>query len=554
MLGAEQRCEQLERKVEQLTQQVDLLLKSRRRSEAEHQKTIRKLERDVAERDEKLEEAWKLIAWFQRTFMGSDSEKISEEKGETESNGTKAQADELGEENKDSNRYGNQSQEASEFKRPRGQQRNSKGHGRTKQERPQDTETRALDIPGGCSCDKCGKPYLVLKQTQDSELAEMQLLVYWIAYQRKKYVSQCNCNGKRIRVAEPPAKLIPKSRIGNSLWVHLVVAKLLHGVPTSRTLQELSLCGFTLAQGTVTGGLKIINDLLEPLYEAIVNHCRGASLWNADETTWRVFDADKTRWWLWLVASNDAVAYLLDRSRSKKVPTEFFAGSSGTLMTDRLASYKGLHSGILKAWCWVHQRRDVYNIFKGVKKLKKWAKDWLDEITVLFTLNHKRFKAWQENKELPLAQKELEACIKKLKERWEQELREPKLHPQQKTVLLSFKRHWTGLCIFIHDPRIPMHNNRAERLLRNAVIIRKNSYGSGAEWSGHLAAKLFSLFQTWLINGLDPRALLQDYLDQCSKRGKAAKPPPDIGQFMPWTMSVERKQEFALPASYSRPG
>jgi len=55
-----------------------------------------------------------------------------------------------------------------------------------------------------------------------------------------------------------------------------------------------------------------------------------------------------------LIASDDAVAYILDPSRSKKVPTEFFAGSAGVLMTDRLASYKALQDAIRKAWCWVH--------------------------------------------------------------------------------------------------------------------------------------------------------------------------------------------------------
>ncbi|MBK7747950.1 MAG: hypothetical protein IPI39_11925 [Candidatus Obscuribacter sp.] len=34
-----------------------------------------------------------------------------------------------------------------------------------------------------------------------------------------------------------------------------------------------------------------------------------------------------------------------------------------------------------------------------------------------------------------------------------------------------------------------MDNNRAERLLRGAVNLRKNSNGSGAAWSGQLAAK-----------------------------------------------------------------
>jgi transposase len=114
------------------------------------------------------------------------------------------------------------------------------------------------------------------------------------------------------------------------------------------------------------------------------------------------------------------------------------------------------------------------------------------------------------------------------------------------------KRHWPGYTIFLEDPRLPLHNNRAERLLRNPVIMRKNSFGSGAPWAGHLAARFFSIFQTWLINGLDPKALLLDYFNECSKI--PGKPPADISQFMPWSMSDERRRKFALPDAYERPG
>ncbi len=136
---------------------------------------------------------------------------------------------------------------------------------------------------------------------------------------------------------------------------------------------------------------------------------------------------------------------------------------------------------------------------------------------------------------------------------FEQELKTPNaLSKQQLTVLNSLKRHWQGLTLFLSDPRIPLHNNRAERLLRNTVIIRKGSYGSGAEWSGKLAAKLFSIFQTCLINGLDPQAVLADYFEECSKN--PGPPLADVSQFLPWTMSEDRKTAFALPKSYTPPG
>jgi transposase len=117
----------------------------------------------------------------------------------------------------------------------------------------------------------------------------------------------------------------------------------------------------------------------------------------------------------------------------------------------------------------------------------------------------------------------------------------------QLKVLKSLKRHWTGLTVFVDDPRVPMDNNRAERLLRTPVVGRKNYLGSGSEWSGHFAAKMFTIFQTWLMNGLDPYAMLLDYFEECSKI--SGKPPPALAPFLPWQMSQDRRAEFQLAQS-----
>jgi transposase len=537
---SERRAAALEIRVKELEDENSKLRKARWATEDFLQKTICKLEKEVSDRDKKIEKLNKQVTWLKNQKFGTKTEKSRPE-------ATEAIAEEsaVGE-----------SEPSKNGRKKRGQQPGSKGHGRTDRTGLPVLETVPLDISGGCACRQCGKAYLRLPVTDDSSLAEIAIMLFQVMYQRYKYVSQCDCEGKKIEVAPPPAKLYPRTNVGNTLWVHLVVQKFLHGVPTNRTLKDLSLYGFSLAEGTVTGGLKVIDGLLEQLQDEIVKRCRVADLWNADETTWHILDAGKTKWWLWLIASDDAVAYILDPSRSKKVPSEFFAGSCGVLMTDRFASYKSLQDAIRKAWCWVHVRRDIHNVLLGVPKLKKWAKQWLKEIATLFVVTHQRFQLWEQNKTLGAvwkhAQLAVEQQVEKLKWLWETELEKGDLHDEQKKILRSMKRHWDGLTLFVEDPRIPLHNNRAERLLRNAVILRKNSYGSGTHWAGNLAAKLFSIFQTWLINGLDPQALLLDYFNACSKTPGRA--PPDVSQFLPWTMSAERKECFALPASYKRPG
>ena len=53
-----------------------------------------------------------------------------------------------------------------------------------------------------------------------------------------------------------------------------------------------------------------------------------------------------------------------------------------------------------------------------------------------------------------------------------------------------------------------MDNNAMERRLRARPWARKNYYGSGAEWSGRLAAMLFSLLATLAMWGINARLWL----------------------------------------------
>ena len=43
------------------------------------------------------------------------------------------------------------------------------------------------------------------------------------------------------------------------------------------------------------------------------------------------------------------------------------------------------------------------------------------------------------------------------------ELARGELRPEQEKILKSLRRHWTGLCVFVDHPQVPMDNNTAER-------------------------------------------------------------------------------------------
>jgi transposase len=114
-------------------------------------------------------------------------------------------------------------------------------------------------------------------------------------------------------------------------------------------------------------------------------------------------------------------------------------------------------------------------------------------------------------------------------------------------VLDSLHNHWDGLPVCVARPAGAMDNNAAERALRNPVVGRKNSYGSGSIWRAHLAAMLFSVLQTVLLWDLNPRHWLHAFFQACvDNRGQT---PLDLRAFLPWQMTDERKHQLAQPVS-----
>jgi transposase len=112
-------------------------------------------------------------------------------------------------------------------------------------------------------------------------------------------------------------------------------------------------------------------------------------------------------------------------------------------------------------------------------------------------------------------------------------------------VLQSLLDHWSGLTVFVEHPEVPMDNNRAENSIRNPVNGRKNYYGSGSIWSAELAATLFSILQTLVLWGINPRHWLRLYLQACADNG--GKAPRNIEPFLPWAMDEERRAELSRP-------
>jgi transposase len=438
--------------------------------------------------------------------------------------------------------------------RPRGQQRAQPGPTR-RDYSPLPAEEELYDLADAdknCPC--CGLPFAAFPGTQDSTVVEIDVRAHRRIIRRKRYQPTCTCPDNRGIITAPgPAKLIPKSIFGISLWVEVLLDKYLFYRPTYRLLADLQTHELDLSQGSLTDGLKRLTPLFEPLYQELVKHSQKQKLWHADETRWLVFVtcAGKVghRWYLWVFHADEVVVFVLAMGRAQEVPeTHFGPVNSGIMVVDRYKAYQAIDKVkaglIVLAFCWAHQRRDFLDLTRSWPQLEDWALGWVTRIRELYQLNDKRVAVSAEPTEFAAADRDVREQVAKMEKQAEAELAEPHLHPAKQGVLESMGNHWTGLTVFVEHAEVPMDNNTAERVERGPVVGRKNYYGSASLWSGRLAAMLFSVFQTLALWNLNPRVWLTEYLQACAHAGGRA--PADVGLFLPWNLSEEKRKEWSL--------
>ena len=264
------------------------------------------------------------------------------------------------------------------------------------------------------------------------------------------------------------------------------------------------------------------------MYEGMVQHSQGQTLWHADETRWLVFVVLEgkvgDRWYLWVFHSAEVVVFVLAAGRSHDVPEEHFGPveGRGILVVDRYKAYQAIdkvQSGrIVLAFCWARVRRDFLTVAGVGRTRKTWAWDWVGQIGRLYHLNDERLKVRGDAVAFAVANSALRAAVTSFGERGQSELREAALPAAQRKVLESLGDHWSGLTVFVEHPEVPIGTTNTAETLGTwpCCVGRKNYYGSGSVWSGELAAMLFSLFQTLCLWGLNPRLWLAAYLGACT--------------------------------------
>jgi len=460
---------------------------------------------------------------------------------------------------------------AEKGKRPRGAVPGHAGNGR---KIPSDLPVIEVVLEASASdlmCKKCGLPAND-KPLMDSVSYQISVEKRYILKKliRKAYGTACGCDEQpTIIMAPPAAQIIPKGKYSEEIWTDILISKYMGHMPVNRQLFEMVQSGLDIKSGMVFNGLeKIWFDFLKPLYELLLSDLRLEGRWHADETRWRMFlDEYGKLWYMWAFRSEKIVAFVLDPTRAASVPLKTLFGLSiwdtekmrlgevpvalaeadmKKLNVDRYSAYKVLakYGLALLAYCWAHVRRDFINIqkkFPDDLELRRWAEEWVVKIAELYRLNNERVKYPKGSEPFLQYDTRLKKALGEMKTDSEKKYDDD----AQAAAMNSMREHWNGLVLFVEYPELPMDNNLMENGIRPCALGRNNFLGNHSIWGGNLAACMYSIIQTCLLNKINPRDYLLHYFNVCAN-SRGNMDSDKTRACLPYNLDAATKGKMAL--------
>jgi transposase len=368
------------------------------------------------------------------------------------------------------------------------------GHVGTRRPKPPPERVDAREEHQADCCPTCGGPLNRCAETRQRYIEDIPRDLRPVVTEHVIHRDWCPQCQKKV---EPP---VPDALRGSPLGHRvLVLTAWLHYALGNTLAQIIDVLGFHLQFRLTRGGLLQmwyrLQEVLYPWYEQIQRDALDSAVLHADETGWRV--NGKTHW-LWCFTTPRLTYYMIHRSRGHPALLEFFITEfAGILVSDFWGAYNAVACA-LRQTCLVHLLRDL----KQVEKYKSTAHDWPAFAKLLRRLLGDAIRLWRLRGELPA---ETYASRRaRLTQRLEALLETAWRNVEARRLIKRLRRHQADLFTFLDHDGVPFDNNHAEREVRPAVIIRKNSYGNRSEVGADAQAVLMTIFRTLKQRGHQP--------------------------------------------------
>ena len=364
-------------------------------------------------------------------------------------------------------------------------------------------------------CPECGGPLSRCRETRTRYTEDIPEAIQPVVTEHTIHRDWCARCKKKVEPVVDEA--LPGAALGNRV---LVLSAWLHYALGNTLSQIAEVFDFHLSLKVTPGGLsqmwRRLARILNAWYETIQQEALDSAVLNADETGWRV--NGKTHW-LWCFATGELSFFLIDRSRGSPALLRFFTQEfAGTLVSDFWGAYNAVACA-LRQKCLVHLLRDL----EHVERYKSPGPHWPPFAKKLRRAIADAIRLWRRREELaPEIYASRRACLaRRLAEliatAWED--------PQARRLIKRLRRHRDEVFTFLDQPGVPFDNNLAERAIRPAVILRKNSYGNRSKQGADCQAVLMSVFFTLKKRGLNPVKTVQEALTTYLQTGQMPSLP-----------------------------
>jgi transposase len=242
-----------------------------------------------------------------------------------------------------------------------------------------------------------------------------------------------------------------------------------------------------------------VADQLRPAYEEVKENVQESDVIYVDETA---FPVNGDRHWVWTFVTDDEVLYKFDESRGSQVLEavlgEEFA-EDAILSCDGWSAYRAYHPKLQR--CWSHLLREAEFLAERYREAQPLCEELHELHDELTTFDEGEPSASAREQKRADAMLHLEGLIGR-----EYEYEEVQ---QFITKIRNGLGHWLT---FVTEPEVDSTNNRAERALREQVMLRKIFRTLQSDEGVYIHETITTMLATWQRRGLDPPDQLQSVL------------------------------------------
>ena len=358
------------------------------------------------------------------------------------------------------------------------------------------------------NCPDCGGPLQRCQRSRKRIIIDIPSEIQPEATEHTIWRDYCPACKSHVEPVVPDA--LPKAVIGHravalTAWLHYGL-----GVTID---QIVMIMGHHLRTRLTPGGMvamwQRLARILESWYEQIGEQARQSAVLHADETGWRV---QGQTYWLWCFTSQQTCFYLVDRSRGSPALQKFFLEAfDGVLVRDFWAPYNALQVRDHQC-CLVHLLRELEKVDQHndssvwqafAKKLRRLLRDGI-RLRKLpdFTPHNYRSRV-----------KRLDCRLIEMAEGDYDDA-------DAKRLAKRLSKYRDSIFTFLDYENVPFENNHAERQIRPAVILRKNSQSNRSEKGAATQSVLMSVYRTLKLRGHDPLAVIAGALHDYVRTGE----------------------------------